>query len=135
MSEHIAVAHPVSGNQAMMIQGQHQPMMMQGQHQPMIIQGQHQPMMIQGQHQPMMIQGQHQPMMIQGQHQPMMIQGQHQPMIIQVIKPRTVVVREKYCGGISWCTCILLTLFLPPTCIFVSLCPCDTKDVIVPVPH
>ena len=109
MSEHIAVAHPVPGNQ---------------------------PIMIKGHQQPIMIQGHQQPTMIQGHQQPMMIQGHpQQPIMIKVIKPRTVVVQEKYCGGVSWCSCILLTLFVPPLCIFVPLCPCDTKDVIVSVPH
>ena len=83
MSEHIAVAHPVPGNQ------------------------------------PMIIQGHQQPMIIQGHQQPMIIQGHQQPIMIQVIKPRTVVVQEKYCGLLSWCSCILLTLITPPLCIFV----------------
>ena len=78
-------------------------------------------MIIQGHQQPMMIQGQQQqPMMIQGKQQPMIIQGrQQQPMMIQVIKPRTVVVQEKYCGGASWCSCILL-LLLPAA---LHICP------------
>ena len=142
--------HPVAMVQAQPVEGQM--MMMQPNGQPMMmIQPNGQPMMMQydanGQ---MMMQQQQQQQYHHYQQQQFQQQQYQQPTmgaslavsgkpVLQVQaqvadhKPRnTVIVEEKYCGGISWVIGILLAFIFPPFCIFVPCCPCDTKSVVVP---